>query len=246
MSVSPREPRRFAEPVDGGAGGGADKAAVQLGCYQAEFVVMRAEIGRLIDQQRDLLNFSLAGFGGLIALIGLVTPDQAASVDVATSSPVANVLLLVPWLYCVLALWAADVSRRVWVIANYIVDLTAKAREIADDPGLWAWEEWKVATHDQMPRLKRRSIWALERARWLALVLPQVTAVAAWFMLPHTLDASTWPLVLLAGTATALTVALLTLTGDSAGAPALHSRAGRLGGPVFSAGPDAEHQATGD
>lgn len=230
MWIAGRGTRRLPKGRAQSEGGGREPpAATQLALYQAEFVIMRTEIGRLIDQQRDLLNFSLTAFGALIALIGLVTPDKNGSSEAAAASPVVNVLLLVPMLYLVLALWAADVSRRVWVITNYLTHVTGKARQLADDPDLWAWEEWKVQTHERMSRREKASVWALERARWLSLVLPPVTAVAAWFMLSHSLDATTGFLLALDLTALASTVALLTRTGDSAGAPAIRARPSRLG-----------------
>jgi hypothetical protein len=86
----------------------AEERKVLVAALDADFKAMRAEIGRLIDHQKDLHNLSFVSLAALLAFI-------AALVREGAGGRLTVVLLLVPLLTLQFTLTASDLTRRVSV-----------------------------------------------------------------------------------------------------------------------------------
>jgi hypothetical protein len=63
-----------------------------VAAFDSDFKAIRAEIGRLIDHQKDLHNLSFVSLAALLAFIGAIVRQDAGSglVVGSTSGPVAT------------------------------------------------------------------------------------------------------------------------------------------------------------
>jgi small basic protein len=170
----------------------AEERKVLVAALDADFKAMRAEIGRLIDHQKDLHNLSFVSLAALLAFIG-------ALVRQGPGSNLTVVLLLVPLLTLQFTLTASDLTRRILQLARYLNEVTSDVNEIlrpilpakvaqraVDGQAVWKWESWKSRDHWKNPGLFQGQVWMLEKSRWLALTFPGVTAVVAYWLLDET------------------------------------------------------------
>ena len=174
----------------------AEERKVLVAALDADFKAMRAEIGRLIDHQKDLHNLSFVSLAALLAFI-------AALVREGAGGRLTVILLLVPLLTLQFALTASDLTRRILQLATYLNEVTRDVNEIlwpilppdltqraVDGRAIWKWESWKSRDHKKKPSWFRALVLMLEKSRWLALTFPGVTAVVAYWLLDETPVAS--------------------------------------------------------
>jgi hypothetical protein len=191
-----------------------------MGAIDSEFKAMRAEIGRLIDHQRDLQNLSYISLGALLAFIGVLVKDAGAPDRLAT------VLLLIPFLTLQFAFTAADISRRIIQLGRYIDTLTADANNLLDRFGrqaqgeikVWQWERWKSCDFEKKSSAKRKMVIVLEKSRWLSLAFPGIVGVLAYLKIDDTpmRDLSEEVLFVLAIAVVIVSIAALTVYASEA------------------------------
>lgn len=174
----------------------AEERQVLVAALEADFKAVRAEIGRLIDHQKDLHNLSFVSLAALLAFVGALVRQDSGS-------DLAVVLLLVPLLTLQFTLTASDLSRRILQLAGYLHEVTRDVNEILQPilpeklaqravggQAIWTWESWKSRDHGAKPGWLQRLVLTLEKSRWLALTFPGVTAVVAYWLLDETPIAS--------------------------------------------------------
>lgn len=195
----------------------AEECKVMVAAFDSDFKAIRAEIGRLIDHQKDLHNLSFVSLAALLAFIGAIVRQDAGSGLVV-------VLLLVPLLTLQFALTASDLSRRILQLARYLNEVTRDANEIlepilpeklaqraADGQAIWRWESFKSRDYGEKPLWYRMLVLTSEKSRWLALTFPGVTAVVAYWLLDETPAGSTLEQWLFAGAVIMLIFSLISL-----------------------------------
>jgi hypothetical protein len=192
----------------------AEVRRLQIAAYGVEFTALRAEIGRLIDHQKDLHTLSYVSLAALLGFVGVLA-DKDTTVE-----GLATVLLLVPLLTFQFALTAADLSRRILQLARYLDRLSANAnrvlRSLASEDlttglAVWDWERWKTAQFDEMDDSDQRAATFLEKSRWLALAFPGLLGVGSYLVLDPTplTGALEWTLFVIAVVALLWSVVLL-------------------------------------
>jgi hypothetical protein len=167
----------------------AEERKVLFAAFDTDFKAMRAEIGRLIDHQKDLHNLSFVSLAALLAFIGALVREGAGRT-------LTIVLLLVPLLTLQFTLTASDLSRRILQLGRYLNEVTRATNEIlrpilpdnstqktAEGQAIWTWESYKSRDHRRKPGWLQVLVLALEKSRWLALAFPGVTAVVAYWLL---------------------------------------------------------------
>ena len=188
-----------------------------LAALQAEYVAMRDEIHRLIDHEKDLLTLSFVVLGAVLALIGAILRDEGAN------DRVAFVLLLVPIVYLLFSLTAAEQTRRILQIAEYIyTNLRPRAEAISGRTGLWSWESWKADHYRELSRLRKVRVWVLERSRWITLTVPGVTALITYGALVGYDTSASVALLILDIAVMAIQVVVLIYTTEAPGVRAIH------------------------
>jgi hypothetical protein len=156
-----------------------------LTAIDSEFKAMRAEIGRLIDHQRDLQNLSYISLAALLAFIGVLAKDARG---------LAIVLLFVPFLSLQFAFTAADISRRILQLGRYVDALAADVNTLLGRSGgqeaavvVWRWERWKSRDfHDKKSAVEKKMVVVLEKSRWLSLAFPGILGIVAYSFLDST------------------------------------------------------------
>jgi hypothetical protein len=164
---------------------------IVVSTIDSEYRALRAEIGRLIDHQKDLHNFSFISLAALLAFIGVLAKDAKGAQGLTA------VLLLVPLLTLQFALTAADLTRRILQLGTYINTLASLSnsvlRAMSTDkqlvPPVWQWENWK---RNQFPQSSKFRTVGLEKSRWLALTFPGFLGIGAYVVLDET-PLSSWP-----------------------------------------------------
>jgi small basic protein len=122
----PSRPNHIADNAGRSEKSTANINQLYLTAIDSEFKAMRAEIGRLIDHQRDLQNLSYISLAALLAFIGVLAKDARG---------LAIVLLFVPFLSLQFAFTAADISRRILQLGRYVDALAADVNTLLGRSG---------------------------------------------------------------------------------------------------------------
>jgi len=178
----------------------------------AEYTAIRQEIGRCQDHQKDMMNLAFVLLGGTLGLIGTVAGTEGADRDLAV------IFLLVPVLYTLLACTCADRARRMIDLACYLhYDLREKAKAAAGGTELWRWEAYKTDVYDKSNKWFQRRARVLDKARWLAFIVPSVLALGAYWVLAGFPTGAKLFLAIVDVLLIALSFYVLLLAGETAG-----------------------------
>ena len=146
-----------------------------LAAMSLEYAAMRDEIGRLIEHEERLVQLGFLVLGLTLAFIGALLGPDSVNADAAL------ILLLVPFVYLLFSLSAAEQTRRILQIARYIADnLTPRAEQFTGGARLWQWETFKIGEYERLDGKGRARVWVLERSRWISLTVPSVIALTAY------------------------------------------------------------------
>jgi hypothetical protein len=139
----------------------------------AEYQVLRGEIGRYQDHQKQIINFAFVVVGGMLAFAGTMRGGGAFDLNPKGSI----VLLYMPPIFALLAGLYSDRTVRILRLADYINNHLRRKMSSVLDLMVWQWEVYKRAASPISPRLA----YGLDKVRWLTFVFPMFAAVALYF-----------------------------------------------------------------
>lgn len=140
----------------------------------AEYNMLRDEIGRYHDHQKQTMNFAFVIMAAMFGVLGAAL----GSSDKEALQHVRPLLILFPLVYTLLAFIYADRTLRIIRLADYIHNhLRLKANEVCRGE-VWQWELYK--RHTQL--FSRRIALILDKARWLVFILPSVVAMVIYLV----------------------------------------------------------------
>src|SRR3972149_7197310 len=117
----------------------------RLNAYLAEYKSLRSEIEWLIRDATQYQNFAIALIGAVITAIALVF-DKAPTI-------ILPILLVVPFIFCLLGFLFFRQHEEVYVIAAYLREyLRPQVRLLTKDNNLWGWEEFKARRSIIIPK----------------------------------------------------------------------------------------------
>lgn len=143
----------------------------------AEYDVLRGEIGRYQDHQKQIMNFVFL----VVAAMFSVAAAALSSTTRDVISAACTIVLFFPIVFTLLACLYSDRTLRIIRLANYIHNhLRYKAKTVCGER-VWQWETYKG--HTQI--FNRKLALMLDKARWLVFVLPSGVAMGLFFTLPR-------------------------------------------------------------
>jgi hypothetical protein len=161
-----------------------------LSALQEEFGWIRAEIGRLVDHQKELNQSSFVALAAVLAFVGVL-------LNSGSKQAVAPVLLLVPLVSLMFALAAGNISRQILEYASFLQEITITADRVLKPvmPGIfspeerryyivWTWESWK--SYYFFRKLKRSGRFltrVLESAKGLPLLFPGIVSLLVFLII---------------------------------------------------------------
>ena len=139
----------------------------------AEYSVLREEIKQYHSDRTNYVNFAVGLTIGLLVLI--------SSKDV-TASYRSIILVVSPFIYCILSFLYIDKSFRIIRLADYIENSLRLRLENLLNHSIFQWEKYKRET-DIFPKWVAK---LLDRIRLFIFIGPAIAAIASWFLLYYT------------------------------------------------------------
>ncbi|MFD4737714.1 hypothetical protein ACFWNR_15700 [Streptomyces virginiae] len=185
MSQEIPQSRRSPAPVPA-APAGRPAAELELigSALIAEYEVLREEIGRYQDHQKQIMNFAFMVSAAMIALAQPLFSDTGPKGD-----DVRSILLYFSPLFAMLAGLYSDRTIRILRLAGYINNHLRRKLSSLVSMHLWQWEVYKTSR----VRGGHPFAYALDKIRWLVFILPGAGSVGLYFWLGGNLSgARSW------------------------------------------------------
>jgi hypothetical protein len=138
----------------------------------AEYNMLRDEIGRYHDHQKQTMNFAFVIMAAMFGIYGAAL----GSTDTEALARVRPLFLLFPVVYTLLAFIYADRTLRIIRIADYIHNHLRLHANAVSRGQVWQWELYK--RHTKL--FSRRIALVLDKTRWLVFILPSVVAIVIY------------------------------------------------------------------
>ncbi|MFF4577618.1 hypothetical protein ACFY15_04315 [Streptomyces sp. NPDC001373] len=140
----------------------------------AEYEVLREEIGRYQDHQKQIMNFAFMVSAAMAALAQPLFNDSGPKAE-----NIRSVLLYFPPLFAMLAGLYSDRTIRILRLAGYINNHLRRKLASLVSMHVWQWEVYKGSR----ARGGHPFAYTLDKVRWLVFVLPGVGSAGLYFWL---------------------------------------------------------------
>jgi hypothetical protein len=145
----------------------------------AEYEVLREEIGRYQDHQKQIMNFAFIVVAATLALAQPLFSDSSESGEGSRA-----ILLYFPVIFAMLSGLYSDRTIRILRLAGYINNHLRRKLSSLLSFHVWQWEVYKRSR----PPGSHPFAYALDKIRWLVFVLPGAGSTGLYFWLGGDLE----------------------------------------------------------
>lgn len=148
----------------------------------AEYEVLREEIGRYQDHQKQIMNFAFIVLAATLALTQPLFSESSESGESGEGS--RAILLYFPVVFAMLSGLYSDRTIRILRLAGYINNHLRRKLSSLLSFHVWQWEVYKRSR----PPGSHPFAYALDKIRWLVFVVPGAGSTGLYFWLGGDLE----------------------------------------------------------